>query len=150
MQNDKKKQYKISKGETKLSLLVNAIFLEKQENQSTIQTRAAGWNKDHLEKKKVMISNVFYKENIFVYYVIKIKASFFKKTEKGLAGKRSLKVIFSGIPSSTTRTKKGLNTSVVPSLLLLSRFSRVRLCATPQTAAHLEKVKKIFPPRAET
>ena len=52
MQNDKKKQYKISKGETKLSLLVNAIFLEKQENQSTIQTRAAGWNKDHLEKKK--------------------------------------------------------------------------------------------------
>ena len=55
MQNDKKKQYKISKGETKLSLLVNAIFLEKQENQSTIQTRAAGWNKDHLEKKKVMI-----------------------------------------------------------------------------------------------
>lgn len=53
----------------------------------------------------------FYKENIFVYYVIKIKASFFKKKEKGLAGKRSLKVILSGVPSSTTRTQKGLNSS---------------------------------------
>lgn len=53
----------------------------------------------------------FYKENIFVYYVIKIKASFFKKKEKGLAGKRSLKVIVSGIPSSDTRTQKGLNSS---------------------------------------
>ena len=52
MQNDKKKQYKISKGETKLSLLVNAMFLEKKENQSTIKTRAAAQNKDHLAKIK--------------------------------------------------------------------------------------------------
>ena len=42
-----------------LSLLVNAIFLEKQETQSTIQTRAAGWNKDHLEKKKIYDQQCF-------------------------------------------------------------------------------------------
>ena len=30
----------------------------------------------------------------------------------------------------------GLKTALLLLLLLLSRFSRVRLCATPQTAAH--------------
>lgn len=53
---------------------------------------------------------------MFVYYVIKIRASFFRKKEKGSAGKRSLKVILSGIPSCPNRTQKGLNSSVLPSL----------------------------------
>ena len=30
----------------------------------------------------------------------------------------------------------GVRTSAYPLLLLLSRFSRVQLCATPETAAH--------------
>ena len=56
-------------------------------------------------------------------------------TESNLEGK-SLKS-FSGrsiLPNSPESSKK--NAPLLLLLLLLSRFSRVRLCATPETAAH--------------
>ena len=39
-------------------------------------------------------------------------------------------------PSDWATTQHWRQTQITPVLLLLSRFSRVRLCATPQTAAH--------------
>ena len=42
------------------------------------------------------------------------------------------------VPSEISQTEKDKHCVISPTLLLLllSRFSRVRICATPQTAAH--------------
>ena len=58
-----------------------------------------------------------------------------KKIKKYLETNENVNTMFRNLQDARKALLKGkLNTSLL--LLLLSHFSRVRLCATPQTAAH--------------